>query len=117
MDSTDPSLVAGGPVAMREIRRVARQIAERFSPRAVILFGSYARGGSGPDSDVDLLVVTDTPPGADASLEIRRAITYSFPLDIVVYDAKTLTDRIDAGDFFLQDAVQQGKVLYERPDR
>lgn len=96
---------------------MAREIAQQFSPRAVILFGSYARGRPDGDSDVDLLVITDAPAGADASLAIRRTVTYSFPLDIVVYDAKTLNDRIDAGDFFLQDAVQHGKVLYERPDR
>ncbi|WP_369068851.1 nucleotidyltransferase domain-containing protein [Kineococcus terrestris] len=29
------------------------------APRAVVLFGSWARGHAGPDSDVDLLVVRD----------------------------------------------------------
>ena len=62
-------------------------------------------------------MVTDRPTGPDASLNLRRKIQYSFPLDIVVCDSARLTRRIEAGDFFLQDAVEHGKVLYETVDR
>lgn len=44
-------------VTMDQIEDVGRQIAERFSPERVILFGSYADGEPTEDSDVDLLVV------------------------------------------------------------
>ncbi len=101
---------------MREIRRLARQIAEKFSPRKVVLFGSHACGSSAAGSDVDLLVVTDVRPQPDASLAIRRAIDYSFPLDIVVVDKATLERRIEQGDYFLSDAITRGKVLYEAAD-
>lgn len=104
-------------VTMRQIRKVACQIVERFSPLKVILFGSHARGQASPDSDVDLLVITDQPAGSDASLRIRRAIDYNFALDMIVYDADRLKERLAAGDYFLQDAIEGGKVLYERPDR
>jgi predicted nucleotidyltransferase len=100
-----------------QIRRVADQIAAAVSPERIILFGSYARGKAGPDSDVDLLVVTDKPLGPDASLRIRRKIEYSFPLDLVVCDARRLERRIRQGDFFLQEAVSHGRLLYEKPDR
>jgi uncharacterized protein len=99
------------------IQLLADRIAEEISPRRIILFGSYAHGTPGPDSDVDLLVITDRPEGNDASLKLRRKVEYSFPLDLIVCDADRLTHRIEAGDYFLQDAVQFGKVLYERPDR
>ena len=104
-------------VTVREIRRVVRQIVRRFSPRKVILFGSHAEGRAGRDSDVDLLVITDRPAGPDASLQIRRAIDYPFGLDLIVYDAERAAQRLAAGDYFLQDAFERGKVLYERPDR
>ena len=55
--------------------------------------------------------------GSDASLNIRRKIDYSFPLDLIVCDSRRLARRVAAGDFFLQDAVRFGKVLYEKPDR
>ena len=42
---------------MSVIRRFARQVAERFRPDRIILFGSYAYGEPNADSDVDILVV------------------------------------------------------------
>ena len=102
---------------MRRIGGFAGRIADRFSPLKIILFGSHARGQGGPESDVDLLVITDTPPGPDASLNIRRNIACDFPVDILVYDVHRLAQRIAEGDFFLQDALQEGKVLYERSGR
>ena len=42
-----------------EIARRIRPVAERYRLRAVYVFGSYARGEAGEDSDVDLLVDTD----------------------------------------------------------
>jgi predicted nucleotidyltransferase len=99
-----------------KIRDLARRIATEIAPQRVILFGSRARGGAEPDSDVDLLIITDRPAGSDASLNLRRKIDYSFPLDLIVCDAGRLARRIQACDFFLQDAVRFGKVLYERSD-
>ena len=44
------------------LERVVEEICGQFGPTKVILFGSYASGQPGPDSDVDLLVVTLAPP-------------------------------------------------------
>ncbi len=38
-------------VPMRVIRYFARQVAERFRPDKIILFGSYTYGAPNPDSD------------------------------------------------------------------
>ena len=46
----------GADVPTRLIRRFARQVAERFEPEKIILFGSFAYGTPHADSDVDLLV-------------------------------------------------------------
>ena len=102
---------------LREIRQIVDQIVDHFSPSKVILFGSHARGRPVRDSDVDLLVITDEFLGPNASLKIRRAVEYSVPLDVLVYDCQHLTERMQSGDYFLQDIVESGKVLYERPDR
>jgi predicted nucleotidyltransferase len=44
-------------IPMRAIHAVAEQIAARFQPEKIILFGSYAYGQPKAESDVDLLVV------------------------------------------------------------
>ena len=105
------------PITMRAIRRVVRQIVDRFEPRKVVLFGSRATGSAGTESDVDLLVITRRPMGQDGSLRVRRGIEYAFPLDLIVCDEKRLDRRISQGDCLLSAAIQSGKVLYEEPDR
>jgi len=50
-----------------QIHQVSDEIARRFQPERIILFGFYAYGASTEDSDVDLLVcrtVRDTARGS-----------------------------------------------------
>lgn len=98
----------------KNIDAVVDQIVAKFAPTRVILFGSHARGDADPDSDVDLLVVMPDDSNPPTSLDIRRAISYDVPLDLLVYTQCDLDARVHAGDFFLQDAVNLGDVLYER---
>jgi hypothetical protein len=55
-----PRWYRGRDVPMRLIRRFAREVAERFHPEKIILFGSHAYGTPHEDSDVDILVVMPT---------------------------------------------------------
>jgi predicted nucleotidyltransferase len=96
---------------------VARQIVEEFQPEQIILFGSYAHGRPGPESDVDLLVVMDTPhTEMEQAVRICQAIDYHFGLDLIVRTPATMARRLALGDSFLHEATQDGKVLYERAD-
>ena len=59
----------------RDIAEVVAQIVEHFHPQQVVLFGSYASGTPTPDSDVDLLVVMETPlRNVEQAVEIRKAV-------------------------------------------
>ena len=104
------------PIPRSLIRRFVRRIAERFQPEKVILFGSYAYGHPTNDSDVDLLVIMDTPSReVDQAVEIRLALDAPFPLDLMVRRPRTIEQRIALGDYFLREITKRGKVLYERP--
>ena len=105
---------------MKTIRALAKYIAERFNPEEIILFGSHAYGRPTAWSDVDLLVVMDTPRGKEfqKSLEIRETLPLlTFGLDIIVRSRKVIERRKKLGDWFLVDATEKGKVLYERSNR
>jgi len=100
------------------IRSLARQIAEQFKPQKIILFGSYARGKPRPESDVDMLVIMNTPLKEwQQSLEIRRSLEVMFGLDLIVHTPKKLAKRLKMGDSFLHDVLKEGKVLYESRGR
>lgn len=106
-------------IPLRQIRAVARQIADKFHPEKIILFGSYAYGRPKPESDVDLLVVMETSlREPQQRLEISRAISpRPFPMDIIVRTPKQLEERIALGDFFIAEITARGKALYERRNR
>ena len=102
---------------MRTIRAIAEHIAEKFDPEEVILFGSHAYGKPTAWSDVDILVVMDTPKGEEfeKSIEIRRSLpSLNFGLDVIVRSRKVIEKRMKLGDWFLVDVTEKGKVLYER---
>jgi predicted nucleotidyltransferase len=103
-------------IPMRAIRAVVKQIAAKFQPEKIILFGSYAYGKPKPESDVDLLVIMDTPlRERQQRLEISRTLSpRPFPMDIIVRTPGQLEARLASGDPFLREIATQGKVLYER---
>ena len=101
---------------MSAIRRYANEVAERFRPERIILFGSHAYGTPDAESDVDLLVVMPARNHIDQAVRIRQAIPAPFPLDLLVRRPQTLEWRLKAGDSFLQEIVTRGKVLYEKTD-
>jgi uncharacterized protein len=101
-------------VDLYQIQAFSQQIVERFHPERIILFGSYAYGQPTEDSDVDLLVILpfeEIP--VQKALEIRREVKSPFPLDLMARTSEQVQQRLDMGDFFIQDIVQKGLVLYE----
>ena len=104
------------PVTPQKIRAVVRKIVENFDPEKVILFGSYAYGKPTIDSDVDVLVVmeSDETPAARATRVIGALRGKTFPMDILVSTPSEIEHRLAIGDFFYQEIVGMGKVLYER---
>lgn len=101
---------------MRVIRALVRHIAGQFSPEAIILFGSYAYGKPTPWSDVDLLVVMETPKGElETAMEIIESLPPTlFSVDILARDPKTIDHRKALGDAFMREITSKGQTLYAR---
>jgi predicted nucleotidyltransferase len=101
------------------IRRFARQIAERFHPDRIILFGSYAYGRPHNESDVDLLVIMPAYDVVAQAVRISGAFERLFSHSIIVRTPKQIERglREDDCDWFLREVMDKGKVLYEAPDR
>ena len=102
---------------MRAIRRFAREVAERFQPDKIILFGSYAYGKPHKDSDVDILVVMPAHDEINQAVRILEQTNSSFPLDVIVRTPDNLRWRLQEGDWFLREIVGRGTVLYEKAHR
>src|ERR1700741_2228691 len=86
-------------IPMAVIRRYARQIAERFHPDKIILFGSYAYGQPHEDSDVDLLVIMPARNQHDQAVKIRWELPAPFAMDLLVRTPKNMKWRLEEGDW------------------
>jgi predicted nucleotidyltransferase len=107
----------GADIPMRVIRRFARQVAERFEPDKIILFGSYAYGTPHADSDVDILVIMPARNQIDQAVRIRWDVPARFPMDLLVRTPATMKWRLAEGDLFHTEIVTKGKVLYEKGNK
>lgn len=102
-------------IEFEEIDAYAKNVATKFRPDKIILFGSYADDSASEDSDVDLLVIMPHQGKASKqALSIRRVVPKRFPLDLVVQSPDEAKRRLSAGDPFTSNAINRGRVLYAR---
>ena len=104
------------PDVTRQIAAMVRRIVRKFHPEKIILFGSYARGDAGPNSDVDLLVVMPVEGSKrEKRLEIRRALRgCRRPFDIIVTGPEDFAWRKNVVGTIEWPADKEGKVVYVR---
>jgi uncharacterized protein len=96
------------------INELITRIASGFQPEQIILFGSCAYGKPRPESDVDLLIVMETPlRETQQALQIRQQIGPLFGVDLIVITPARLEQRLQLGDSFLQEVVKNERVVYE----
>jgi len=102
-------------VTLNEIQSLANRIAALFRPEKIILFGSYAYGTPTPDSDVDLLVILPFKgKNFKESLRIINAVNPQFGADVLARRPDDTRWRYEQGDPLVREALDKGKVLYEK---
>lgn len=104
-------------IEMDRIESLSKQIATEFKPQRIILFGSYAYGKPTQDSDVDLLVLMPFKGnGLSKALQMLTKLKPKFSVDLLVRTPKDLEMRLRNNDWFLQEVLNRGRVLYESPN-
>jgi predicted nucleotidyltransferase len=100
---------------------MVQAIVREVDPEEIWLFGSYARGQAGPDSDLDILVVEREPfgPQRDRLAEttrIRRALGgFRVPKDILVFSKDEVAYWRDSLNHITARCWREGRRLYARP--
>jgi uncharacterized protein len=99
-----------------DVTDLVDHIATRFNPAQIILFGSHATGTAADESDVDLLVVTET-----GGRPIRRAVEifctldHRFAVDLFVRSPEQL-EKPSPSDILLREILAEGVTVYEAED-
>ena len=78
---------------LRIIRGIQSELADRFTVRRIGVFGSFAKGDQGPESDVDIVVELAEPTFDHyMDLKFRLEEVLKRPVDLVMAD--TVKPRI-----------------------
>ena len=97
---------------------VVSRLVELAAPRQIFLFGSFARGETGLDSDLDVLVVVDdsvTNPRQE-SVRLRHALRgIRMSMDILVVTATHFAAQRNTPGLIYRDVAENGRLVYERP--
>ncbi len=110
-------LVTGSEEIRETIRDMVEKIVQGYQPKKIILFGSFAYGQPSEDSDIDLFIIknTDQKP-IERWTEIKRLLrdlSHSVPVAPLVYTEQELEARRAIKDFFVEEILEKGEVLYE----
>jgi predicted nucleotidyltransferase len=86
------------------------------TPARVILFGSWARGDAGPDSDLDFLVIEQD--GGDGHLDemtrLRDCLpALGVPVDVVVVSEELAERRRKVPGTMIHTALREGRLVAE----
>ncbi len=104
-------------ISISDIQQFATAMGREFAPEKVILFGSYATGKAGAESDVDLLVIMPGEvSGARIAADIINRLKPTLPVELIVRSSRQVRERLAMNDFFLREIVATGKELYAAPD-
>ncbi len=105
------------------ISDIIRNIRE-IDPYKIILFGSHASGNFAEDSDLDILVILDSPDVAKNyeekmrnRLSVRRKIyelSEKISIDLLVFTKGEYDIISENGGSFYNEIKNTGKVLYEK---
>ncbi len=101
-----------------DIRGMADLIINSYHPDKIILFGSHATGNATPESDVDMMVISDAEkalPRYKRGLDVRvKLATYPIRKDILFYTHDEFREWLDIPQSLAAVINSEGVVLYER---
>jgi predicted nucleotidyltransferase len=94
---------------IEQVRRFSDVVKDNFPVKMVILYGSYARGTAGEDSDIDVAVVLDSIEENLLMLETRL---YRLRRDIDERIEPILLEEKDDKSGFLEEILKTGEIIY-----
>ena len=87
-----------------------------YGPEKIILFGSAARGDADEYSDLDVIVIKETDRRfVQRLVEAGALVSSPRHVDIFVYTPGELEAMIEEENPFIESALRDGKVVYEKP--
>lgn len=93
------------------VEEIVKQL-EPYKPEKIILFGSYAYGNPGPDSDVDIAIVKRSEKSfRERCIEATLLLRTTTPVDVFVFTPEEV-ERLKNSNPMIREISEHGKVIY-----
>lgn len=96
----------------KEIESIKNQIVELMSPKAIILFGSQAKGTANKKSDIDLCVIKNTNDKKTLLMNAYINIESPKPFDLILYTEDEWNAAKDELSSFAHIIQRGGNIIY-----
>ncbi len=100
----------------RTLNEIVRRLVADDQPEKIILFGSYAYGEPHADSDLDMLIIKETPERRIDRLRMVHRLTtdahHHIAFEPIVMTPAEIEERLEIGDQFIAAIVEKGELLY-----
>lgn len=94
------------------IKAIAKRLKEQYGAKEVILFGSYAKGNPHEDSDIDLLIISDSKERFfERQATVRRLLRdlkKRIPVSPIVLTPAEIEERKKHEDQFINEILETG---------
>lgn len=90
---------------------------KHLNPEKIILFGSYANGKLGPESDIDVLIIQKTnKKPAERVTQALKSVWGSIPhIEPQILTPDEFQEAIFQNRFFItQEVLKHGTIIYEK---
>ncbi len=99
------------------VKRFINLIIKKFNLKKIIIFGSFARGDYHKGSDLDLIIVGEFKERfIDRIGKILELNNSDLEIDVMVYTEEELQKMIQEKRPFIEQALEEGIVVYEKRD-
>lgn len=93
------------------VEAVVNQL-KKYAPEKIILFGSYAYGDPGEESDIDLVLIKKTNDSFhERQKQVRMLLRSTTPVDIFVFTPEEFL-KAQSSNLFIREVAQKGRLLY-----
>lgn len=99
----------------RRIEQYCQEVATKLNPQVIILFGSFATGDISEASDIDIIVIADFQVSFLDRIKLLLDLNrFALPIEPIGYTAKEFNQMKQAGNPFIANVIDTGKILYQR---
>jgi len=94
------------------LRKISKRLKEQYDAKEVIIFGSYARNVIDENSDIDILVISETKERFfERQATVRRLmrdLKKKIPISPIVLTPQEVENRKNRGDQFIEEILKTG---------